>query len=102
MKGFCTTGVPWQLADGTRGFLTAGHCQPSNDHMGTQFIGTRAGLFFGTWSVAGAPLGIRRAGMTTFSKGEGTISDMVGDVAFVESLLPVENVVSPEGQNPGR
>lgn len=83
----CSTGVPWRLANGTRGFLTAGHCLPSNGPGATQMVRSRSGALW----VPGPPLGIRKAGMTTTNWGAGTIPGKIGDLAFVPSMLPVGN-----------
>ena len=96
IKGYvpaCSTGVPWSLKNGVRGFLTAGHCLPSKGPGGAQII---RGVKQSSWTP-GAPLGTRGAGMTTYKERQGTMPGKVGDIAFVPSKLPVQNYVFTGG-----
>jgi hypothetical protein len=88
----CSTGVPWRLANGTRGFLTAGHCLPANNRTGAQVITTASKL---PWT-AGAPIGARSPSGTTVNA-SGTIAGAVGDLAFVPTKGHVGNYVFTGG-----
>jgi|GEM_PF-4335607 len=84
LPAICSTGVPWRLANGTRGFLTAGHCLPLNGRSGAQII---RGISGSSWT-AGARLGSRPNSLVTANE-RGTMIGETGDLAFVPSLLPV-------------
>jgi hypothetical protein len=88
----CSTGVPWRLANGTRGFLTAGHCLPANGRDKAQIIRTVSST---SWTP-GPTLGQRASGMTSINA-SGTIRGKVGDIAFVPSELPVGNYLFTGG-----
>ena len=75
----CSTGVPWRLNDGTRGFMTAGHCLPKYQRARAQVFQSSA--LSSPW-VAGKVLGGRLNNWTT-TDAYGTIPRMAGDIAFV-------------------
>ena len=79
----CSTGIPWRLNNGTRGFLTAGHCPPSPRTSAQVFVGT-----FGSNRLFGAPIGTGAASWTT-TNSKGTIPGKSGDIAFIASRMPV-------------
>ena len=86
--GKCSMGVPWRLANGTRGFLTAGHCL--SDRNGAQILKSPLGAT--NWTL-GAPIGIRSPKNGTTYGPKGTLPGTTGDIAFVASSLPIYNQV---------
>ena len=88
----CSTGVPWRLANGVRGFLTAGQCLPAKVRSGAQIIRSKS---MSSWTP-GAGLGVVSPGMTT-ADAKGTIPRKVGDLAFVPSRLPIQNYLFTGG-----
>lgn len=91
-EGTCSTGIPWRLANGTRGFLTAGHCVANVG--GTQLL--RSPLSAARWTT-GSPLGGR---MGVSVGPTGTLPGKSGDIAFVQAKwLPISNQVFVGGQD---
>lgn len=92
----CSIGVPWRLANGTRGFLTSGQCLSLDHPVGTQVVKARSGR---TWTP-GPILGTRPNNMTTVNEG-GTLARTGGDLAFVPSRLPIGNSLFIGGPGSG-
>ena len=86
----CSVGVPWRLANGTRGFLTAGHCVSHGTLAQLLKSSPQSSLVTATF---GARVGSRSPKNGTTFGPHGTLPGTSGDLGFVASSIPVYNHV---------